>query len=558
MKPEMIRQRFDALRSERKTIESVWQDVERYVCPFRGEFFQDMTSEHEQRYRRPEHYDSTALYAAKALKSHIHGMLVSPATKWFGLRYRTDMLNEDQEAMEWLETCEDIVYQSLVQSNFNIQTAEFLYDMVTYGIGFIVEELEDEVNWKGLDFKAVGVREAFFETDHKGNLVNFYRRLQWSPLQCYEKWGDDCPEDIIEKAKTPAGIDTSVEIIFCIYKRMDAPEQQPVMPANKRQYGMKYVRHSDSSMIGDEGGYYEMPAFHAIWDSVSASKFGVSPAMDCLADVKNVNVFLRDMREQSAMATCPPQITNDRNVYGDLNMKARGLTTVKDITKIRELVTQARFDVGAQTMMDFRASIERAFLMDSLQLKDSPAMTATEVQARYDLMMRNISHTLGSLQTNFLDPAVTRSMNILYRAGRLPKMPDIVRESMDEFDITYTGPMPRAQKRDDVMSTRAWLQDTAGLAEVLINAQMEPTVLDIPDFDKIERDLGLQAGVPAKYMKGEEEVMQERQIRQQAREKAQKMAELEQAGNAMTSVAQGTDAVNQVPEAAQAIAGVSG
>jgi len=556
MKGEKIVQRYNALWSQRKTIDQTYQDIETYISPYRGEFFQDMNSEHEQRMRRTEHYDSTAIYSAKSLKSHIHGMLVSPATKWFGLTYRSDKLNDDQEASVWLEDTEDKVYQELVDSNFNIQTAEFMYDMVTYGMGFIIEEVEDEINWSGVDFKTVGVRESYFEQDHRSDLINYYRRIQWTPLQVYDRFGEDTPKDIIERAENPGSVDSKIEIIFCIYKRdeKDLTPFDEITTVENRPYGAKYVRHSTGQVIGDEKGYYEMPAFYAIWDSTSSSKFGNSPAMTCLSDVKNVNEFIRLQREQAGMAVLPPILTTSRNVVGDINFKSRGLTVVQNMDKIREWVTSARFDIGDNTLGDFRASIERAFLVDSLQLKESPAMTATEVQARYDLMMRNISHTLGSLQTNFLDKAVVRTMNILYRAGRLSKMPDIVKQSQDEMDINYTGPMPRAQKRDDVLSTRQWLQDTAVIAQIQIGAGLTPEVLDNVDFDTLERDLAKDAGVPARYTFSKEKVKEIRDKRGQAQAKAQRMAELEQAGQALQSAGAGAKAIDDNPDVMAALA----
>ena len=46
MTPEVIGQRYEALTSQRKTIEQTWQWIERYVVPFRGKFFRPQTSEH--------------------------------------------------------------------------------------------------------------------------------------------------------------------------------------------------------------------------------------------------------------------------------------------------------------------------------------------------------------------------------------------------------------------------------------------------------------------------------------------------------------------------------
>ena len=544
MKCEDIIQRFGSVESQRTTIEEAWWKVDTYVSPYRiaGDKSQ-YYSEHQYQSIHREHHDSTAVYSAKTLKSHIHGMLVSPATKWFGMRHREDALNENSEAKIWLEDTEDRVYQALLQSKFNIMSAEFLYDMVTYGIGFGCEESGDDGM---LDFTTVPVRDAFFELDHKSELKIFYRRYMWTPLQIKSKFGDDCPEDIKEKCQSAASVDEKIEIIYCVYERKKyKDESDGVMPKN-RKYGKKYVRRSDMSMIGDEGGFYEMPFFYALWDSTSGSKFGNSPAMTCMADIERLNVIVKAEREQAGMAVAPPILTEDRNVIGDINLKKRGVTVVRRIDKIREFITGARFDVSDNTIQGLRASIERAFLMDSLQLKDSPAMTATEVQARYDLMMRSISHTLGSLQSNFLDKVISRTVNIEYRADRLADIPDVMSESEGDIDISYTGPMARAQKSDDVMSTRQWIQgDLPAIAEMQTNAGMPVTILDLPDFDKIGRDIGDLAGVPAKYMNSEEEIKAIRDAREEKEKAMEEMMKMQQAGETMKSIGEGGAAMEQ-------------
>ena len=55
-----IRQRFDALWAQRKNLDDIFQVIEKYVVPYRGEFFKPMTSDLEVEWRRRYIYDSTA------------------------------------------------------------------------------------------------------------------------------------------------------------------------------------------------------------------------------------------------------------------------------------------------------------------------------------------------------------------------------------------------------------------------------------------------------------------------------------------------------------------
>ena len=193
MKCEQLRKRYLAVKGERQNsdLESAWNDIERYVRPFSGSMFQNYNTEGENRWRRGEIYNSTAVVAADQLAASIQGLLINPQDKWFESRYRIEQLNRDDEAKEWLEMADDAVYQALTQSNFDIKAAEFLLDCVTYGTGVVVEEAVSEIAWQGLDFNTIPVRDIYYETDDRGEMVYLYRRYMWTALQIMEKFGEE-------------------------------------------------------------------------------------------------------------------------------------------------------------------------------------------------------------------------------------------------------------------------------------------------------------------------------------------------------------------------------
>ena len=57
-------------------------------------------------------FDGTAIHAAELLAASLHGMLTNGSTSWFSLRYSDRELNGDDEAMEWLQSVEDVMYQA--------------------------------------------------------------------------------------------------------------------------------------------------------------------------------------------------------------------------------------------------------------------------------------------------------------------------------------------------------------------------------------------------------------------------------------------------------------
>jgi hypothetical protein len=188
-----------------------------------------------------------------------------------------------------------------------------------------------------------------------------------------------------------------------------------------------------------------------------------------------------------------------------------------------------------------RTSIRSVFFIDKLELKESPAMTATEVNVRYERMMRQFASTLGRLQSDFLDKLLMRTIDILIRNGAVTAAPEGIIDS--EFDIAYTGPIPRAQQAEIANSIEQLMADYAALGEIF------PELLDLVDTDKMGLELARVRGVPTKILRNPQEVEAIRAERAQAEAQAMELAQAEQAGKAMQAVGQGAAALEEQPAA---------
>ena len=160
--PTEIIKRYEALRSQRHTAEQTWDWIERFIMPFRsGRFFQTLSSEHEKEwngYRQV--YDSTAIQSCKRLASSIHAAVTSAGYQWFHFKFRDDKLNKNNLAKVWLEDTAKRVYDALQDSNFDTQVAEMYLDMCGFGTSVIVEEVNSEESWQGIDFQTLPIREC--------------------------------------------------------------------------------------------------------------------------------------------------------------------------------------------------------------------------------------------------------------------------------------------------------------------------------------------------------------------------------------------------------------
>ena len=113
--------RLKTLQTQRSNWESHWQQLADYMLPRKA----DITKKRQQGDKRTELlFDGTAIHAVELLSSSLHGMLTSPSTPWFSMRYRNPELQQDDAANEWLEVCIDQMYQAFHRSNFQQEIHE--------------------------------------------------------------------------------------------------------------------------------------------------------------------------------------------------------------------------------------------------------------------------------------------------------------------------------------------------------------------------------------------------------------------------------------------------
>lgn len=534
MKSQDITRLYNKLKSERTNVEGMWQYMEDYVLPYRLSSYQSET-EGEVDWKKRKIYDHTAVEACDALAASLQGNLITPSSRWFDLRFQLDELNDDSEAKQWLEDVSNVIFMNLQTSNFNLESAESLLDLCGYGTMALMEELDDD---NEIVFTAAPISDVYFEVGSHSNVKRFYRKLEWTALQIIDKFGEENIPKELDKILDPDKPDQKHEIVFCIY---EIPENKKndtskTLAVDARPFGYQYVFVNGSIEL-KRGGYYEQPAFITRWRTTAGSIWGNSPGMKCLASILDVNELAALTLEEAALNVEPPLMTTQRGIMSDLDRSRAGLTIVSNMNDVAELPGRGDTRLSILDISELRQMIRRAFYEDQLQLKDSPAMTATEVNVRYELMQRLLGPTMGRMKDEFLDPLLMRTFGILFRLGKLPQPPQVVIDAQAEFDVEYLGPLPRAQKMEVARNIAGYIGQLGSLAETF------PNVLDVINIDDAVRGLGEYSGVPAKYMRNEKEVDLLRKERAKAQQRQQMASQLKEAGDAMQSLGQGAQSL---------------
>lgn len=547
MKGSSIVNRFNQLESQRKSWDRVLQDIERFVVPYRGEFYRPMTSSHEVDAQRKNIYDNTAGVSATLLASQMHGNVTSPVVKWFGLRFRDEKLNTDIAAKEWLEDSEDRVWQTIQESNFDTIAPEAYLDISAFGTAIVTMEDVDDLIWKGVTFNALPLMDSYFEAGPDGLPYSIYRKLRYTKLEIHNIFHLPDTLKMSDKDLETSSVDEKDEIIFCMYKEPKNVSEKPILAPTLRPVQWRYVHRSSGKILRKKGtktaagGYYDFPGMTLRWGKIAGASWGFSPACIMISDIKMLNELSAQGVEAIAKSVDPPLKTTEMGVLGDLDNVPSGLTLVTDMDDVRPLYEGAEFINGIQIGMTKEdrliQSIRAGFFVDKLELPDQRQMTATEVQIRYERMLRLLAPTLGRLKADFLMPIVTGIFNKLGRAGQLMEQPESLINV--DLDVEFTGPLPRAMKGEIADGMERWY---AGLKD---QAELRKDVLDVVDFDQYNRTMGEMRGVPAKVSNTDKEVEATRKARAEQEEAAQAMALAQETGKAQEALGKGMMALEE-------------
>jgi len=500
--PQNIIKRFRSLQSERKTVEQTWQAIENYVAPYKGKFFREGGGEGGVEWNKRNLYDSTAVQAHIQLAASIHGALTNPAIQWFEMRWRSKENRDNQEAQEWIEAAGKRVYDELQDSNFNLEANNTYRTLTSFATSAIIEEpvAEPDEDWKGITFTSVPVKQMYFEPDATGQCRNFYRLLRWRASKIVSKFGIDTVPDRIKTAFEIAS-DQEFEVIFVAFERHESEVGSgTIIPPKKRPIGWAYIGGDDAHVYG-EGGYYEQPAFIPRWETTDESMWGHGPAHYALADILTLNKMVELDLASREKVIDPAMLINERAVLTNLDLSAGAQNVVRDMEGMRAFESAARFDAVESTIVRLQMAVQRYFYIDQLELKQSPAMTATEVQVRYELMQRLLSSTMARLKEDFLNPCLQRTFNMLYRAGEITPPP--IEMDLMEYDIEYIGPLSRSMKFDQSASVERWVTQLQLIAQLGGEAEQ---VLLVPDYDRIARQAAANLNLPADFTRKKEEV----------------------------------------------------
>ena len=515
-----LKDTLSRLEEKRSTWESHWQEIADLMLPRKAEITKSRSRGDK---RSTAIYDATAIHSLELLSASLHGMLTSSANRWFSLRFKSNVLNEADEAKEWLEDSTDKMFLAFARSNFQQEIFENYHDLIAFGTScLMVEEDEDDI----LRFSARHIKEIFIEENKKGLVDKIYRKFKMTAAQAVEKFGLDLLSKEVQNNFKNKPFD---EIVICHVVR-----PRNVYNANKQDkanmpFQSIYLEHGTDHIIS-AGGFRENPYVISRYLKASTEIYGRSPAMNALPDVKVLNKMVEHSLKAAAKQIDPPLLVPDDSMLAPIRMTPGSLNYYRAGSgrdRIEPLNINQNISLSLQAEEARRTAIAKMFHIDQLVVTENRNMTATEVLQRQEEKMRILGPVMGRIQSELLEPMIIRVFSIMLRNKQFIQAPEIL--ANQEIDIEYVSPMAIAQKGQELQSIIRGLEIFANVG------QMAP-VQDYIDENGLIKQIVKTLGLPARMIRSDKEVQairQERQaVQQQQAEMQQQMAESEMAKNA--------------------------
>lgn len=539
-----LKDEFNELKKDRANWDMMYQTIGQYVSLIKQNF---QTQHQAGEFLGEEVYDSTGVFAAHASASALLGML------WPGSAKQAIEITapDDLEITTSLSQFYDRMTSRLVRAmddpraNLQLSLDEYMLDEIIFGTAGVGAEKGEESK---LLYMPKGLKEMYIDEGRNG-LVNVMHLLyEWRLRRVVEEYGEEKLSQKL-KDKVKAGkLGEMVKILNVIKPRKQKGAEKGKFSMPFESIHMEY----DSCHLLKEDGYEEFPAPVGRFRKLNYERYGRSPAMNALPDIREANI----LREAVIMATekaleMPKGVYHD-GVFGNgvIDLSPNSVTVFNPVGLSGN--QQPIFDIGSPPNIPWaearleklEQNIAKHFSIDKLlDFNNETQMTFGEAQIRDQIRTAALSSLFSRQISEVFTPLIARSVNILWRMGEF----GVIRGSEEEAEALALGKEPeyipdelveRLEAGEDIYqinyktkaANAAKAEDYIAILDVLnfsIQAmQVDPSIRNRVDLHKAIKELSSIRSLPAGIIRQDDEV---EQIEAAEAEQAQAQAGLNQA-----------------------------
>lgn len=526
---DKIERRFSQLKSQREQSDHIWKEVFEYLAPERAiGWFNDSTDNNAgaAANQRARLYDSTAIDSAEVLKSNIASWMTPENSRWFGL----DAGQEDEQTTKWMDGAAQFLFEHIHSAGFGAVSGECYSDLIPAGwFVLYIDEGKDEQGRPagGFNFEQWPLSQCYVASSRPaGRVDTIYRNFVMTVEQVVAEYGRDKVSEDTGKKFDEGKLGDKVEILWTIEPQRTTGGKL----ARNMPFRSVHVERAKKHIVR-ESGYEEFPCAVPRWRLIPGTPYATGIGSNVLPDVKTLNDILKmelmslDIAIGGMWKAVDDGVLNPRTV----RIGPRKIVMMASLESMAPLETGADFNVSFSKGDQLRQSIRKTLMSDMLTPVGGPVRSATEISQNMNQIRQLMAPILGRLQSEFLQVLVERCFNIAYRAGALNAVLGPVPDGLLEgyYTVKYISPLARSQKLEEVTAID---QHAAGLFAAAASTG-DMTLLDGLKLDDAMYSKGLALGVPAKLLRGPDELLEKRDMdnkNRQAAEQAQQQQGMQQ------------------------------
>lgn len=521
---QTLERRLSALKNERDGGGwlSHWRELSDHVMPRRGQFL--ITDRNQGDRRNGKIIDNTATLAARTLASGMMAGITSPARPWFRLATPDPELKEFGPVKLWLHDVEQRMREVFARSNVYNALPTLYLELGVFGTGaiFVQEDFEDVIR-----VHPYTVGEYHLANSARLTVDTLYREFSLTVGQAVEQFvrrpggqPDWSRVSATVRSLYDRGrLDEWVEFVHAIEPN---PDRTPGLEdaRNMPVRSVYWEKGGGRDLLARVGGFRSFPVMAPRWDLMAQDVYGRSPGMDCLGDVKALQVMQREKAKAIQKMVAPPMVGGASLRNAAVSALPGGITFVDGSEPVKQLAPLYTVNPQVQHLLadidDHRHRIDRAFFADLFLMvsqMERAQITAYEIQVRQEEKLLMLGPVLERLHDELLDPLIDRTFAIMQDKGLLPPPPPELAGS--DLRIEYISVLAQAQKAVSTSGVERFAGFVGNLAAV------KPEVLDKFDADQAVDEYADALGVSPRIVRSDEDVAKLRAGRAQQEQAAQ-------------------------------------
>lgn len=516
--------RWGALKTERSSWWSHWQELTQYIQPRSGRYFVQDRNRGGRRHNAI--YDNTGTRALRTLAAGLMGGLTSPARPWFRLTTTDPHLAKDAEVKQWLQDTTDLMHTVFQRSNTYRALHSIYEELGCFGTGasILTEDYRDVIRHYPMTTGEYAIAQ-----NYQGEVDVLYREFQKPVGAVVAEFGLDKVSNTVRALHDRGQLEKWVTLLHAIEPRNDRdPTKRDAK--NMAWRSVYYEIGSDRPEPLRESGYKKFPALVPRWAISGGDIYGNSPGMEALGDIKQLqHEQLRKGQGIDYMTKPPLQVPSGMK-NRDVDMLPGGISFIDSASTQGGIRTafEVRLDLGhlLADIQDVRQRINGAFYSDLFLMLDNQAdsrMTATEVAERHEEKMLMLGPVLERLHNELLEPLIESTFDRMLTAGIVPPPPDALQGQ--DLNVELVSMLAQAQR---AIATNGIDRFVGNLGAV---AQFKPDVLDKFDADQWADAYSDMLGISPDLIVPSDKVAMVRQQRAQQQAAAQQSAMVNQAAD---------------------------